>query len=897
MTAYSATVDTHHGAQSLQRASSDIVATQARVDLAPRTAVLSSGALSQTRDCRWKRGRPLIFSSRTFGTKQASLNTQACTVVAQPAAPGTAGQTPEKVVIPPSRSHQHMEETGDTATPGEHEICEEHEILHSSLSAPQQTDHAIDISTSSKTGMGNALASLTDTHDVGREDRTARRPELELNMQLGSLNESTTDEVAETDYTPSSSDQSDGNLEKDNVEAEDAEAEDARAEDAQEENIETHEPLQYQIPEEVLRAAMGAPENTKASFWSSNLYRGPEDKKILVHYCKTKELSERVAQHFVGETVVGFDIEWKPWAHALSVKHNVSLIQLACENRIALFHIAQFSGSTAAQIMPPTLKTILESPDVYKVGVAVKADLSRVAKYLDVEPQGVFELSRLHNLVQYSVTDPSKVTKKVVSLATQVQQHLKLPLYKGGDLVDDPEDTSNVRSSDWSLPLNNQQIHYAAADAYAGFRLYDVLEEKRKKLKPTPPRPLVCDYDSKPKPRSSDSKPRKRRTANTKTNGAVSAVAESSSPTEHAQEREEDTEEEPKQSQDTEEYETAQEDLVDGHQLEGEYSASSGESYGPTDEGDDDDGLVDSAHLQVKKETATQADTNQRRVGRINLSWLKGPDPGYPVLPEPPISEDSYISSDGDLVDTSIPSHDGKPSETSDGNGDTDDFDDPELEEAMHRLTIDSDGVLREASESASIVSTPAPPERSDLSAGKMEANPNASEGKTEDNSTDEEQHLIDLLNDPEVAVYLHASTQPPVSPHVAPPSADTPTAPSNASLHTPEYNLATSWAQTYLASTIPSPASRAPSHIRATIPHLRAYNMWRHQGLSLGEIARHLRDPPLLESTVGSYVLQAITLEKMEYEEEEVKKVLMDMPAALRRGKWKRLAEKVGAK
>lgn len=745
-----------------------------------------------------------------------------------------------------------------------------------------------------------ASSPSTNDHGTVREDQSNPTPGLEQDMQQLALEEHAADDVTDTDYMPTSADESDSRSKKD----------DSEDGDAAEQPTEHHTPLDFQIPEDILRAAMTAPENTKASFWSSNLYRGSEDKKILVHYCRTKEVAERVAQHFVGEQVVGFDIEWKPWAHPLSIKKNVSLIQLACENRIALFHVALFTEQTAAQLMPPTLKAILESPDVYKVGVAVKGDFSRLVKFLDVEPQGVFELSRLHNLVEFSVTDPSKVTNKLVGLAAQVQRHLQLPLYKGGQLVDDPDDTYNVRSSDWSLPLNHLQIHYAAADAYAGFRLYDALEEKRKHLKPTPPRPLLCDYDSKPKPKSSDSKPRKKRKAATKTDEASSPVEEevsASAEAEHVQG--EPLEAEAKQSQDTEGYQTAQEDLLDSHQLEGEDSAPSGQSYESTDESEENTSFELSPSPEQEGK-ATPAAPNQRRVGRVNLSWLKGPDPGYPTLPKFPIGEHPSASSDEDLVDMSGDS-DGsspyqiiKPAEASQTDGESDEFDDSELEEALQVLDIDSNGSVKNATVEHSTPpegqswSVETPEEMLPLSESEIESNkPDeaAASELTANSSTpdQEEQQLLDLLNDSAVIDYLHTTDEPTSSPssHI-PPSTDLPTSP-----HTPEYDRATVWAQSYLASTMPSPTSHTPSHIRATIPHLRAYNMWHHQGLCLGEVARHLREPPLAESTVGSYVLQAITLERMEFDEEKVRGVLMGMPEALRRGKWRTLAEKVGAR
>jgi hypothetical protein len=771
--------------------------------------------------------------------------------------------------------------------------------------------------------------SPADDYDAALNEQKTADSVSELGESFEISEDDITNNGTDIDYMPESPDESADPVEEDS----------SQNDDTSEETTETHTPLDFQIPGDVLRAAMAAPENSRASFWSSNLYRGPEDRKILVHYCKTKKVAERVAQHFVGEKVLGFDIEWKQWSHPLSIKQNVSLIQLACEDRIALFHIAMFSETTAAKIMPPTLKTILESPEITKVGVAIKGDFSRVSKHLGLEPQGIFELSRLNNLVQYHAIDPSKVSKKLVSLTNQVEQHLQLPLYKGGQLIEDPEDTYSVRSSDWSLPLNHQQIHYAAADAYAGFRLYDVLEEKRKKLKPTPPRPLICDYDARPKVKSSDSKPRKKRAKAVKTKEAAVAVAEeSSAPAEQEDDEVEDeqigdTEESSKSSQDTDSYETAQEDFLDSHQLEGKESLSSEESYESTDESDDSCS-IGSVPSPIQEEPTAAAVVGQRRVGRINLNRLKGPDPGYPTLPKLHGGDNIYTSSDEDLVDISerheeAGLHEEDESVESESvvnleeDQETDEFDDSELEEALQDLSIDSDGELHEMSSQASSDESAPSPARFELSAesGSDESNVEASfeQDLQDDKPTEpaapstsydpafdkEEQQLLGLLYDSDVIEYLHSPTPSPPSSPFTPtelslslspqpkPQLSAPTSPSQP----PEYALATSWAQSYLASSIPSLSSRTPSHIRATVPHLRAYHMWRHQKLPLDTIARLLREPPLPPSTVGSYVLQAITLERMEYADEEVREVLMGLPEALRRGKWRALAEKVGAR
>ncbi|KAI9818211.1 MAG: hypothetical protein M1827_000836 [Pycnora praestabilis] len=247
-----------------------------------------------------------------------------------------------------------------------------------------------------------------------------------------------------------------------------------------------HAALKYQIPEDVRREAMLASPATSAAHWQHTLYRGPEGEKVKVHYCRSKETTERISKLFLNEKVLGFDIEWKPQAQVIEgIKRNVSLIQLASEERIALFHVALFGkGSAIEDFVAPTLKQIMESANITKVGVSVKSDCTRLRKFMKIESQGLLELSHLYKVVRFSISDVSKIDKRLVSLAQQVEEHLKLPLYKG-----------SVRSSDWSEALDMQQILYAASDSYAGLRVYDILEEKRKLLKPMPPCPAHAELN------------------------------------------------------------------------------------------------------------------------------------------------------------------------------------------------------------------------------------------------------------------------------------------------------------------------------------------------------------------------------------------------------------------
>ncbi|KAF2195980.1 ribonuclease H-like protein [Delitschia confertaspora ATCC 74209] len=357
-----------------------------------------------------------------------------------------------------------------------------------------------------------------------------------------------------------------------------------------EEEHEEYAPLSFQIPPETLQAAMRSSPSAGTAYWRHDLYRGPDNQKIAVHYCRTKEVAERVARYFIKEPVLGFDIEWKPNATPRDgIKGNASLIQLASEDRIALFHIALFDGTTAEELLPPLLKSIMENPCITKVGVSIKADCTRLRKYLGLEAHGLLELSHLYKLVKFAVSEPKKVNKVLVSLAQQVEEHLQLPMQKG-----------SVRSSDWSRPLDYEQIVYAASDGYAGLRVFDVLEGKRVCIRPRLQRPEFAELN--------------RPIRLPESFGASSAEdVANKGPKEFPNEEEEV-------------YETAVEEFSNT-------DTTSTESEVYIDDSDLDSGS------DVEYEPPT------RNLGRLLLSNATPVDPGYPTLPYISSSEDGQSDS------------------------------------------------------------------------------------------------------------------------------------------------------------------------------------------------------------------------------------------------------------
>lgn len=128
-------------------------------------------------------------------------------------------------------------------------------------------------------------------------------------------------------------------------------------------------PLGFHIPESKLRDAMLAEPTSSASYWHFTLYQGPggERDKVKVHYCKSKETTEKIAQLFLDEEVIGFDIEWKPNSTASDgITRNVSLIQIASEERVLLAHVARYPNAAISEkeqrvddFVAPSLKKIM----------------------------------------------------------------------------------------------------------------------------------------------------------------------------------------------------------------------------------------------------------------------------------------------------------------------------------------------------------------------------------------------------------------------------------------------------------------------------------------------------------------------------------------------------------
>lgn len=305
-----------------------------------------------------------------------------------------------------------------------------------------------------------------DSHDASKSDAGSYAPIAGEQLSPGVDAPGTIPSASESSFQPSqSSDESEaqGVLEHNIADSQPSEAEPPAT---------PVEPpstaLAYQISHELFHKARESPAGSPGSYWSHTMYRSTKEdgttQNVKVHYCSSKGAMEWVcSKHFLGEPVLGFDLEWLPRATGKGTsRQNVSLIQLASPSRIALFHCSLFEKD---DFIADSFRTIMEDSNVSKTGVAIKADCTRLEKWMGVKTKGILELSHLHKMVKYTREErPDLINKSFVSLAGLVQEYLGLPLYKG----------DSVRSSDWTKSLSTKQItckiyHIPLLGHYANF--------------------------------------------------------------------------------------------------------------------------------------------------------------------------------------------------------------------------------------------------------------------------------------------------------------------------------------------------------------------------------------------------------------------------------------------
>ena len=157
---------------------------------------------------------------------------------------------------------------------------------------------------------------------------------------------------------------------------------------------------------------------------------------------------------------VGFDMEW-PVTFSAGASKTTALIQICTgEDKCYLFHIAVMGT------LPRALKTLLSSSQIIKYGINIEADFWKLGRDFDIQ---------VRDIIRESVKDLGRLANTKLksterwTLDGLTRNVLRKRLNK----------ESAVRCGQWDhYPLSEEQLQYAAADAYAGWLLARCLRDK-----------------------------------------------------------------------------------------------------------------------------------------------------------------------------------------------------------------------------------------------------------------------------------------------------------------------------------------------------------------------------------------------------------------------------------
>ncbi|XP_042691771.1 exonuclease mut-7 homolog isoform X4 [Centrocercus urophasianus] len=189
--------------------------------------------------------------------------------------------------------------------------------------------------------------------------------------------------------------------------------------------------------------------------------------------------------------IVGIDMEWRP-SFGMVGKPRVSLLQLAVRDEVFLLDLprlleqAEVKGEK--EKLPHIIQRLYSDAAITKLGYGMSGDLSSLAatcstlKGMDKQSQSVVDLLTIDKLLQKSSIDWKKGSLKVDALPPEQScedEGLRQP-EKGLSLLvqhvlGKPLDKTEQMSNWEKRPLREEQILYAASDAYCLLEVYEKL--------------------------------------------------------------------------------------------------------------------------------------------------------------------------------------------------------------------------------------------------------------------------------------------------------------------------------------------------------------------------------------------------------------------------------------
>ena len=161
---------------------------------------------------------------------------------------------------------------------------------------------------------------------------------------------------------------------------------------------------------------------------------------------------EKAVNYLKGFPILGIDTETRP-SFAKGRTYEVALMQVATEDTCFLFRL-NYIG------MPKVLVDLLQDGRLLKVGLSLRDDIQRLQAKHDFEPRGFLDLQSY-----------------VKEMGIEAQSLQKLYALLFGKKI-----SKSQRLTNWEADvLTDRQKSYAATDAWACVRMYNYMEELKRK--------------------------------------------------------------------------------------------------------------------------------------------------------------------------------------------------------------------------------------------------------------------------------------------------------------------------------------------------------------------------------------------------------------------------------
>jgi ribonuclease D len=166
---------------------------------------------------------------------------------------------------------------------------------------------------------------------------------------------------------------------------------------------------------------------------------------------RTGSQAQDAAQALLASNVWGFDTESKPTFRVGEISTGPHVLQLATLEHAWVFQLHDPDCcAVAAQL--------LARPGVVKAGFGLGDDQKRIRSKLGIEPQGIVEINALFRKLGYR----KELGVKAAVATLYNQRFIK---------------SKKASTSNWALAsLSEQQLIYAANDAYAAARVWHTLQ-------------------------------------------------------------------------------------------------------------------------------------------------------------------------------------------------------------------------------------------------------------------------------------------------------------------------------------------------------------------------------------------------------------------------------------